>query len=107
MSRTVKAYKLNTGEELIGYFESATQDYIVLDKPHVIVPQQREDGKFMIVFAPWLLTVMGEGKAKLYWHAIQGEPVDLPKPFEDGFVKQTSPIVQATPQEKSLILTGR
>ena len=105
----IRIYKLLSGEEIIGYFKSATDRYVLLSKAHVIVPQQNEQGKIVILFAPWLIASIGgyDGDTELYWNAISGRQVKIPEQMERAFMEQTSGIKQPTAQEKSLILSGR
>lgn len=105
----IKIYKLLSGEELIGYYDGkgTTEDYVTLDKVHVLAPQQTPDGKIVLMFAPWLISAMGEGKVKIYWTSISGEPHKVPDQLATGFRNQTSMIQQPTAQEKSAILVGR
>lgn len=100
--------KIFSGEELIGYLNKEMTDHIILGKPHVMVIQPRqEDGKPVLMFAPWMISTMSEGEAKIYRSAIAAEPVKVPEPIAKGFMQQTSSIQQPTAQEKSLILGAR
>jgi len=108
MAIEVKIYRLLSGEELIGYLKKEMEDHIILGKPHVMVIQQHpESGKSILMFAPWMVSTMSEGDAKVYRSAISAEPVKSPEPIVNGFIQQTSSIQQPTTQEKSLILGAR
>jgi hypothetical protein len=103
----VKIYRLLSGEEVIGYVEKEMTGYVILGKPHVMVLQQNQEGKPVLMFAPLMICTMSEGSAKLYFSAISAEPVKVPEPIEKGFRNQTSLIQQVTPQDKSLILGAK
>lgn len=89
--------KLTTGDEVIGTLVETTGDYVVLSKARTLVMQQMETGQIGLGMIPFMPSADNhatdsENDVKIYTAFVVAEPVGVPKPLEDAYIKTTSKI---------------
>lgn len=96
MSISIRAFKLRTGEEIIGRSVSES-DPIILEKVRMyIISGADQNGQLQVNVLPYS-AVAPDGGVLLYESNIAAEILDLPKDVEDGYLSSTSGIQIAGP----------
>ena len=91
MSTEIRAFKLKTGEEIIGRSVSA-EDPIILAKVRMyIITGADQTGQLQVNVLPYS-AVAPDGNVALMDDHIAAEILDLPKEVEDGYLSSTSGI---------------
>jgi len=99
--------KLTTGDEVIGkkvntpsgdkWTDSDNGDFVVLESARTLVMQQTDSGQIGLGMMPFMPSADnpstdGESDVKIYTKFIVAEPVTVPKPLEDAYIRSTSKI---------------
>lgn len=99
MSVTVRAFKLKSGEEIIGRSISS-EDPIILEKVrlYIITGADQVTGQLQVNVIPYS-SIAPDGAAEIYKDNIAAEILQMPKEVEDGYLSSTSDIhlVSGTP----------
>ena len=95
---TIRHLKLTTGEEIIGKEAKETTNAYYLESVRVLVVQQVTAGQAGVAMIPWMMG-NADGIIRIPTNFVIGEPEELPKNLEDGYLQQTSGITFASGQD--------
>ena len=93
----VRVLKLVSGEEVIGKVEKNEDDFIVLGNARSLMMQQTGDGQVGLGMVPFMPSADNpatdsESDVKIYKQFIMAEPIAVPSPLEDAYLRSTSKI---------------
>lgn len=93
----LKAFKLVTGEEIIGSVVSTDDDTITLEQARTIMITPTADGRMNLSLVPWMVSAQDpttgtEKLAILHTRSVVGTPSDVPLALEKGYLQNTSTI---------------